>query len=104
MLQNIGWKKNDIDILAIQETQMNQNAEQTRKNYTWYFGCNEKDKSNLFLEINGNNSIYNYYAGFGWKKSGQFESKSDWNNYLEHFSKCLKNPLQVSIIEQNKEL
>ena len=65
---------------------------------------NEKDKSNLFLEINGNNSIYNYYAGFGWKKSGQFESKSDWNNYLEHFSKCLKNPLQVSIIEQNKEL
>ena len=38
------------------------------------------------------------------KKSGQFESKSDWNNYLEHFSKCLKNPLQVSIIEQNKEL
>ncbi len=64
---------------------------------------NEKDKSNLFLEINGNNSIYNYYAGFGWKKSGQFESKSDWNNYLEHFSKCLKNPLQVSIIEQNKE-
>ena len=65
---------------------------------------NEKDKSNLFLEINGNNSIYNYYAGFGWKKSGQFESISDWNNYLEHFSKCLKNPLQVSIIEQNKEL
>ena len=65
---------------------------------------NEKDKSNLFLEINGNNSIYNYYAGFGWKKSGQFESKSDWNNYLEYFSKCLKNPLQVSIIEQNKEL
>ena len=60
---------------------------------------NEKDKSNLFLELNrSNNRLFSYYAGFGWKKSGQFESKDQWNNYLEHFAQCLESPLQVSII------
>ncbi len=64
---------------------------------------NEKDKSNLFLELKRNdNSLFSYFAGFGWKKSGQFESKDEWNNYLEHFAQCLKSPLQVSIIRQNK--
>ena len=64
---------------------------------------NEKDKSNLFLELKrSDNSLFSYYAGFGWKKSGQFESKDEWNNYLEHFAQCLKSPLQVSIIRQNK--
>ena len=66
---------------------------------------NEKDKSNLFLELNrSNNRLFSYYAGFGWKKSGQFESKDQWNNYLEHFAQCLESPLQVSIIRQNKQL
>ena len=60
---------------------------------------NEKDKSNLFIELNrSNNRLFSYYAGFGWKKSGQFESKDQWNNYLEHFAQCLESPLQVSII------
>ena len=64
---------------------------------------NEKDKSNLFLELKrSDNSLFSYYAGFGWKKSCQFESKDEWNNYLEHFAQCLKSPLQVSIIRQNK--
>lgn len=65
---------------------------------------NEKDKSNLFLELKPRNNSFRYFAGFGWKKSGQFESKDEWNNYLEHFAQCLKSPLQVSIIAQNKEL
>lgn len=66
---------------------------------------NEKDKSNLFLELNrSDNRLFYYYAGFGWKKNGQFESKDEWNHYLEHFAQCLKSPLQISIIEQNKEL
>ena len=55
---------------------------------------NEKDKSNLFLELNrSNNRLFSYYAGFGWKKSGQFESKDQWNNYLEHFAQCLESCL-----------
>jgi hypothetical protein len=66
---------------------------------------NEKDKSNLFLELNrSDNRLFSYYAGFGWKKSGQFDSKDEWNNYLEQFAQCLESPLQVSIIRQNKQL
>lgn len=66
---------------------------------------NVKDKSNLFLELNrSDNGLFSYYAGFGWKKSGQFDSKDEWNNYLEHFAQCLESPLQVSIIAQNKQL
>jgi hypothetical protein len=66
---------------------------------------NEKDKSNLFLELNRSyNGLFSYYAGFGWKKSGQFDSKDEWNNYLEQFAQCLESPLQVSIIRQNKQL
>ena len=64
----------------------------------------EKDKSNLFAELKRTNNGFQYYAGFGWKESGQFKSKEEWNNYLEYFAKSLKSPLQISIIEQNKEL
>ena len=64
----------------------------------------EKDKSNLFVELKRTNNGFRYYAGFGWKESGQFKSKEEWNNYLEYFTKSLKSPLQISIIEQNKEL
>ena len=35
--------QNHIDIAFIQETQINQNARQIRKNYTWYFSGNEND-------------------------------------------------------------
>ena len=66
---------------------------------------NEKDKSNLFLELNRSyNGLFSYYAGFGWKKSGQFDSKDEWNNYLEQFAQCLERPLQVTITRQNKQL
>jgi len=64
----------------------------------------EKDKSNLFVKLKRTNNGFRYYAGFGWKESGQFKNKEEWNNYLEYFTKILKSPLQISIIEQNKEL
>ena len=64
----------------------------------------EKDKSNLFVKLKRTNNGFRYYAGFGWKESGQFKSKEEWNNYLEHFAQCLESPLQVSIIRQNKQL
>jgi hypothetical protein len=38
------------------------------------------------------------------KKSGQFDSKDEWNNYLEQFAQCLERPLQVTITRQNKQL
>ncbi|WP_282040954.1 DUF4861 family protein [Winogradskyella flava] len=56
----------------------------------------KKDQSNLYVESNVSGAI-EYYAGFGWKKSGQFQSKEEWNNYLSRFSKCLDNPLEVNV-------
>lgn len=58
---------------------------------------NKKDESNVYVESNVS-KVIEYYAGFGWKKSGYFKTKQEWNNYLSRFSKCLDNPLKVSII------
>ena len=56
-----------------------------------------KDWSNLYtnIRVNGDNVVY--YAGFGWKKAGEFTSKEKWNTYLESFSNKINNPLQVSL-------
>ncbi len=57
----------------------------------------EKDKSNLYAHLKVSENGIDYYAGFGWKKSNQFQTKDKWNNYLSRFSKCLDNPLEVTI-------
>ncbi|NRD23087.1 DUF4861 family protein [Winogradskyella litoriviva] len=56
----------------------------------------KKDQSNLYVQSDVSEKI-EYYAGFGWKKSGQFQSKEEWNNYLSRFSTCLDNPLEVKV-------
>lgn len=38
-----------------------------------------------------------YYAGFGWTKSGDFQSKKDWNNYLARFARCVNAPIKIVI-------
>jgi hypothetical protein len=60
-----------------------------------------KDESNLYVQSNVSGG-FEYYAGFGWKKSGQFETKADWNNYLSRFSKCIENPLEVTVVTPSK--
>ena len=35
----------------------------------------------------------------GWKKSKQFNSKEDWENYVAKFSLQINNPLEVKIIQ-----
>lgn len=57
----------------------------------------KKDESNLFAHLNIINGKAIYYAGFGWKKSGQFKNKGQWEAYINRFSRCLENPLQVEI-------
>ena len=61
----------------------------------------KKDESNLYVQSNVSGSI-EYYAGFGWKKSGHYQTKDDWNNYLSRFSKCLDNPLEVNVVTLSK--
>jgi len=61
----------------------------------------KKDQSNLYAQLNVS-GITEYYAGFGWEKSGQFSNKEEWNHYLSQFSKCLDNPLIVEFINPAK--
>ena len=64
-----------------------------------HFVTERKDESNLFAHIKTKNNKAVYYAGFGWKKSGQFTNKAEWDSYLNDFSERLKNPLIVTIKE-----
>lgn len=61
------------------------------------FVLEEKDQSNLFAKLKTDQNKIEYYAGFGWKKSGQFNTKEEWYTYLATFSKCLQNPLIVNV-------
>lgn len=56
-----------------------------------------KDLSNAYAHLNVNNNKVVYYAGFGWKKSGQFTTKQEWENYLNMFSKQINFPLEIRI-------
>lgn len=56
-----------------------------------------KDKSTAYAHLRVNNNKVIYYAGFGWKKAGEFTTKQAWENYLTMFSKTVNNPLIVTI-------
>ena len=60
----------------------------------------EKDKSHLLVHIKVNEGIAEYYTGFGWKESAQFENKKDWDATLSRTSESLKYPIET-IIERN---
>jgi len=55
-----------------------------------------KDKSNLYAHLKVTDNIVEYYAGFGWKKSGQFDSKVAWEKYLSDFALKVNNPLTIT--------
>ena len=56
-----------------------------------------KDLSNAYAHLNVINNSIIYYAGFGWKESGQFNSAQEWEDYLNGFSQKINNPLELSI-------
>lgn len=58
-----------------------------------------KDLSNLYAQLKVVDGEAVYYTGFGWKKSKQFSSKEEWNNYLKQFAKKINTPLQVELVQ-----
>jgi len=62
-----------------------------------HYLTSKKDESNLYTHIKVTNNKVIYYAGFGWKKSNQFNSQEAWNSYLNLFSDRLRNPLKVTV-------
>jgi len=55
-----------------------------------------KDESNHFLHLNVIDNKVVFYSGFGWKKSKQFTTQQEWENYLSDFSKKINTPLIVT--------
>ncbi|PQJ72622.1 DUF4861 family protein [Polaribacter butkevichii] len=58
----------------------------------------KKDESNFFTNLKVIDQKVIYYAGFGWKKSNQFKTQTDWESYLEGFAKKINNPLIIKIL------
>uniref|UniRef100_UPI0035619392 DUF4861 family protein n=1 Tax=Lutibacter sp. TaxID=1925666 RepID=UPI0035619392 len=56
------------------------------------------DLSNAYANLNVVDSKVVYYAGFGWKKSKQFNTKEAWENYLNEFSLRIKTPLTIQLL------
>ncbi|QCX37274.1 DUF4861 domain-containing protein [Aureibaculum algae] len=55
------------------------------------------DESNAYAELKVTNNEVVYYSGFGWKKSGQFKTKQEWESYLNTFAKQINTPLEVEV-------
>ncbi|MFY0713664.1 DUF4861 domain-containing protein [Seonamhaeicola sp. NFXS20] len=63
------------------------------------YDTNAKDLSNAYAHLKVNNNKVVYYAGFAWKEANQYTTPTEWENYLNTFSKQINNPLQVSLNE-----
>ena len=62
-----------------------------------HYVTNRNDESNLFAHLKVENQKVVYYAGFSWKKSGQFQTKKAWDDYLSDFAEKLNSPLEVVV-------
>jgi len=56
----------------------------------------EKDLSNLLVVCHPETQL-NYYAGFAWKKSNQFNLPDGFDAYLSEFAEKIKSPLEVTV-------
>jgi hypothetical protein len=56
----------------------------------------QKDQSHLYVITKPVNGQLVYYAGFGWARSGQFDSPEAWDAYLADFAERLSSPLEIS--------
>ncbi len=66
------------------------------------YEINIKDLSNAYAQLKIKNNKVVYYAGFGWKESGQFKNRQEWEDYLNRYAKQINEPLIV-IYESSKQ-
>ena len=57
----------------------------------------KKDLCNLYVTLKVKHDKVIYYAGFGWKKQGEFNTKESWEKYLGQFANKINHPLIVKI-------
>ena len=65
------------------------------------FRTPQKDLSNAYATMKVLDKKVVYYAGFGWKKSGQFTGQESWEKYLNVFALRLASPIKITI-QKNK--
>jgi len=53
--------------------------------------------NNIWVNTKIVNNSFDYWAGFGWRESGDFDNAEDWQNYLKQESIKKNNPLKVTI-------
>ena len=63
----------------------------------------EPDKSHLLVHLRPIDGKVVYYAGFGWKESGQFNTEEEWIDYLADFSERLGSPLIVNVMNATEK-
>ncbi|MCK5442283.1 MAG: DUF4861 family protein [Maribacter sp.] len=63
------------------------------------YDVQEKDLSNAYAHLKVKNNKVVYFAGFGWKESGQFKNREDWENYLSLFTEKFNNPLKTLLVQ-----
>lgn len=56
--------------------------------------------NNIWLKTKIKENNFSYWAGFGWKKAGEFKSAEDWQNYLKEESLKKANPINISITKK----
>jgi len=57
----------------------------------------EPDQSHLLVHMKPVNGKVVYYAGFGWKKSGQFEDEKAWFDYLQAYADKINSPITYKV-------
>lgn len=60
------------------------------------FRSDVPDESNLYVITQPKDKLV-YYAGFAWQKSGDIQTRQDWENMLKKQSQIIKNPLLIKI-------
>lgn len=62
------------------------------------YNVQEKDLSNTYAHLQVKENKVIYFAGYGWKESGQFKTRQDWESYLSLFAKKINNPLKILLV------
>jgi hypothetical protein len=64
-----------------------------------FAGLAETGSDRLILAKVKPGETFRYYAGAGWKQSGDFSSIDDWNAYLAAWAKRLASPIKIANLE-----
>ncbi len=57
----------------------------------------DESLNNIWVHMKVRENRFNYWSGFGWHKSGLFDSAEDWEDYLKKESFKRRDPVQVKI-------